>query len=302
MLRFVLTRAVVIVVVLVSITVITFLMLHLLRPEAWAFDTRPLLTQLAGYLADAARLDFGTSWDPQRNQVSDVLAAGLPADVWLLAGGLLAGCAWGAAAGVLCAARPASLVARALTAVGSVALIAPVYWVGLMLLLAFGSGFGNVLSIPIVRSNAYAAPQDDLLGFLAAIWLPWLVLSLPLGALVLRMTRSAMVDALDADFLRTARAKGLGEGAVVGRHALPAASTPVLTLVGTQMATLVTNVVLVETVFSIPGAYQGLTAAMNDGNFPLLQGLTVATAALVVVASLLVDLLQAWLDPQVRRA
>ncbi len=117
---------------------------------------------------------------------------------------------------------------------------------------------------------------------------------------VLRMTRAAMVDVQDEEYLRTAVAKGLPRGTVARRHALPAASSPVLALVGVNMATLVTNTVLVEHAFSIPGLFQGLTQAMTDGNFPLLQGMTIVTAAMVVVANLAVDVVQAAIDPRVR--
>jgi peptide/nickel transport system permease protein len=116
------------------------------------------------------------------------------------------------------------------------------------------------------------------------------------------MTRASMVDQQSEDFLRTAHAKGLSGRQVARRHALPAASSPVLALVGVNMATLVTNVVLVEHAFSIPGLFQDLTGAMEDGNFPLLQGMTVVTAALVVTANLVVDVLHAAIDPRVRIA
>jgi peptide/nickel transport system permease protein len=299
MLRFLLSRVAAVLVVLVGVATITWMMMHLLYPEPWAFDTRPLLTQFVTYLGDAARLDFGISWDQQRNEVSALLARGLPADLWLLAGALVVGSAAGLAAGAFCAAHPRALLARVLDALAALLIIAPVYWVGLMLLLLFADGFGFI-PIGFIRTNVYESPFVDPLRFLQALWLPWLVLGAPLAALVQRMTKASMTDTLDEDFLRTARAKGLGETAVLRRHALPAAASPVMTLVATQMAVLVTNLVLVETVFSVPGAYQDITGAMADGNFPLLQGLTLGTAAMVVLASLLVDLLQAWLDPTVR--
>src|SRR5439155_5160566 len=114
------------------------------------------------------------------------------------------------------------------------------YWVGLMLILGFGKGFGLV-PIPFFETNIYVPFSQDPLTWLRSLIVPWLVLGAPLAALCLRMTRASMFEVLDEDFLRTATAKGLPHRVVLRRHALPAASSPVFTLVGTQMATLFTN-------------------------------------------------------------
>lgn len=299
---FVAARLVSVVVVVAAITVVTFLMLHLLRPEAWAGDPRPLGEELADYVAGVfLHLDFGESWERPPVPVADRLAEGLPADVSLLAGALVAGTLAGMAGGAVCATRPGSLAARVLQALSAFFLCAPVYWVGLMLILLFGAGFGLV-PVGFFETNVYRPLWEDPGSWLRALAVPWLVLGAPLAAVVLRMTRASLVELREEDYLRTAVAKGLSGTAVTRRHALPAASSPVLTLVGVNMATMVTNVVLVEHAFSIPGVFQDLTEAMEDGNFPLLQGMTIATAALVVIANLVVDVAHAWLDPRVRAA
>jgi peptide/nickel transport system permease protein len=299
---FILRRLVAVVAVVFAVTVITFLMLHLLRPESWRFDTRPLLTQLADYVKGVfLHWDFGLSWDNQGRPVSEALNTGIPADVSLLAGALVLGCVAGMAGGAVCATRPRSLAARALGALAAFFLCAPVYWVGLMLILTFGAEFG-VFPVPGFRTNIYEPITQSPLSWLQSLVVPWIVLGLPLAALCLRMTRASMTDVLHEDYLRTAAAKGLGGAAVARRHALPAAASPVLTLVGVNMATLVTNLVLVEHVFSIPGVFRLTTTAMADGNFPLLQGMTVVAAALVVVGNLAIDVIHAVLDPRVRLA
>ena len=286
--------------VVVAVAVITFLTLHILRPEPWAGDPRSLPHQLVDYLDRVfLHYDFGTSWDKQGRPVTEQLNKGVPADISLLAGGLLVGTLAGMAGGAYCARRPGSPITRLLQALAGFFLIAPVYWVGLMLILGFGDGFG-LIPIPFFDTNVYEPLSQDPVQWLRALFVPWLVLGAPLAALCLRMTRAAMVDVLDEDYLRTAVAKGLTEREVVRRHALPAASSPVLTLVGVNMATLVTNTVLIEHAFSIPGLFQGLTAAMGDGNFPLLMGMTIVTAVLVVVANLFVDVVHAAIDPRVR--
>jgi peptide/nickel transport system permease protein len=299
---FILTRLLSVIAVVAAVTVITFLMLHLLRPEAWQVDPRSTLEQLVDYVRGVfLHFDFGLSWERQRVSVAEHLRKGLPADVSLLAGALVMGTISGMAGGAVCATRPGTLPARVLEALAAFFLCAPVYWVGLMLILTFGDGFG-VIPIPFFETNVYEPLSQDPVAWLRALIVPWLVLGAPLAALCLRMTRAAMTDVLDEDFLRTAAAKGLSGPAITRRHALPAAASPVFTLVGVNMATLVTNTVLVEHAFSIPGLFQGLTQAMADGNFPLLQGITIATAALVVVANLIIDVIHAWLDPRVRLA
>ena len=297
---FVLTRLLSVLGVVLAVTVITFLIIHLSRQEAFAYDTRPLFVQLLDYLERVfLHLDFGISDDRQQRPVAEMLRVGIPADIALLAGGMALGTLMGLAGGALCARRPGSLPARALEAAAAFFIIAPVYWVGLMLILTFGAGFGAI-PVPFFETNIYEPLTRDPLTWLRSLAVPWLVLALPLAALCLRMTRAAMVDIQEEDFLRTAVAKGLPEREVVSRHALPAAASPVLTLVGVNMATLVTNIVLIEHAFSIPGVFRYTTQALSDANFPLLQGMTIAAAVLVVSAGFVVDVIQAAIDPRVR--
>jgi peptide/nickel transport system permease protein len=297
---YILTRLLSVLAVVVAVAVITFLMLHLLRPESWAGDPRSTLHQLVDYLDRVfLHYDFGTSWDKQGRPVVEQINKNLPADISLLAGALVIGSLAGMAGGAYCARRPGTALTRLLQLLAGFFLIAPVYWVGLMLILGFGAGFG-VIPIPFFETNVYEPLTQDPVGWVRALFVPWLVLAAPLAALWLRMTRAAMVDIEEEDYLRTAVAKGLTEREVTRRHALPAASSPVLTLVGVNMATLVTNMVLVEHAFSIPGLFQGLNGAMDNGNFPLLQAMTIVTAVLVVVANLIVDVIHAAIDPRVR--
>ena len=296
---FILTRLLSVVAVVLAVAVITFLTLHLLRPEAWAGDPRSLVTQLWDYLKGLAHYDMGQSWDKQGRPVTEFLDSGVPADVSLLVGGLVFGTVTGMAGGVVCATRPGRWYSRVIEASSAFFLCAPVYWVGLMLILGFGADFG-VIPIPGFVINQYEGLTQNPAKWLQALIVPWIVLGLPLAALCVRMTRAAMVDVLDEDYLRTALAKGLRERTVSRRHALPAASSPVLTLVGVNMATLVTNVVLIEHAFSIPGVFRFTTQAMDDGNFPLLQGMTLAAAVMVVGANLVIDVIHAVIDPTIR--
>ncbi|MGZ4276808.1 MAG: ABC transporter permease [Solirubrobacteraceae bacterium] len=262
---------------------------------------------LPGYLrATFLHLDFGTTGPAtQPEQISHYVLSGLPVDAGLLAGGLVIGTAAGVTSGALCGRRRRSRADRALAVGTSAAMSVPVYWLGFAALLVFAPNFGG-LELPFVSTmGEYASPLRDPLRWLHAMWVPWVVLAIPLAAMCHRMTRAALADVLDDDHLRTARAKGLRERVVLFRHALPVALPPVLGLVSVNVALLIGNVVLIETPFNLPGAFR----VANTGQFlgenahlpppDIVQALIVEAAVLVAVTMLLCDVLQAALDPRV---
>jgi peptide/nickel transport system permease protein len=132
------------------------------------------------------------------------------------------------------------------------------------------------------------------------MWVPVLVVGAPLGAQLLRMTAGAVRDTLGEDYIRTARAKGLPERQVVARHALPAAATPLFMLTGVNMNLLVTNIVLMETAFNLPGSFRFIDDAIALRDVFMLQGLVVEWTIVIVLANFAADTLQASLDPRVR--
>jgi peptide/nickel transport system permease protein len=169
-----------------------------------------------------------------------------------------------------------------------------------MLLLLFGAGLGLVVSSGSAIPTSYTAFADDPLGWAASLLAPWLVLGLPLAGVCLRMMRAAMHEVLDEDYLRTARAKGVRHRTVIRRHAVPSALAPVFSLTGVTMPIVVTNLVLIEQVFSVPGVFTGMRRGIAAGDFDLLFGLTAVAAGLVAVSSLATEVVLAWLDPRVR--
>ena len=205
----------------------------------------------------------------------------------------------GIAGGAYCAARPGSAKARALETGAVLFMCAPVYVVGLTLLLLFGAGLAMVRS-GIYIPTSYTSFGDSPLRWAGSLLVPWLVLGLPLAGLCLRMMRSSMTDILGEDYLRTAMAKGLSRRTVVRRHAVPSAVAPVFSLTGVSMPIVVTNLVLIEQVFSVPGVFTGMKRGIAAGDFDLLFGLTAVAAGLVAVSSLVTELVLAWLDPRVR--
>jgi peptide/nickel transport system permease protein len=298
-LTFTVRRLVAAVLVALGVSAITFVMLHVLRPEAFP-DPRPLPVQLGDFLWGAAtQFDLGRSRQPPGRPVGELVLHGLPADLSLFAGALVFGVTAGVAGGVACALRPRSLRARVLRVLALLGLCAPVYWVGLLVLLLFGSGVGVVVPVWLVETGNYEPLTQDPLGWLHALLVPWMVTGAPLAAICLRMTAATLRDVADEDFLRTALGKGLSERAVLVRHALPVSVAPTVSVAGAYVPLLVGNALLVEQVFNVPGVFRATTSAISNGDFPLLQGLVIAGAILVVLGNLAADLALARLDPRV---
>jgi peptide/nickel transport system permease protein len=297
--KFVFLRLLSVAGVVVMVSTITWLCIHLLRPEPFAGDPRSTLAQLWDYLRSAfLHFDLGNSWQGNNPPVADLLREGLPADLWLLGGGMAFGLGLGVAAGTYVGSRPRTLVARAIEAGAMVFLCAPVYVVGLLSLLLFGIGIA-IAGVGIIPTK-YVPFGESPVRWLGSLIVPWIVLGLPLAALCERMMNSSMREVLHEEFVRTALAKGVSERTMLRRHAAPAAVAPVFTLAGVTVPVLVTNLVLVELVFSIPGVFENVRASMDNGDFPVIQGTVIAAAVLVAVGSLVVDVALAWLDPRIR--
>jgi peptide/nickel transport system permease protein len=299
--KFVLTRIATVVIVVVGVTGLTWLSINALRPDLHAGDDRVIFVQMFDYLQAAfVHGDWGVSRTTNR-EISDHLREGLPADLSLLGGALVIGLGLGIAGGAYCAAKPRTRWARVLESVAALFMITPVYVVGLMVLLLFGTGLGMVGFLAHVPTM-YVPFAESPARWAGALLMPWLVLGLPLAGVSLRMMRAAMSEVLDEDYLRTAFAKGLRPSTVVRRHAVPAAVAPVFSLTTVTMPIVVTNLVLIEQVFSIPGVFTGMRRGIALGDFDLLFALTAVAAGFVAVAGLLADFALHWLDPRMRRA
>jgi peptide/nickel transport system permease protein len=287
--------------VIVFVTAITWVTVHALVPGTFASDQRSAWTQFADYMLGAfLHFDLGISWDNQGRPVAELVRERVPQDVQLLIGGGLFGVLAGIGGGMFCAVRPRSLITRALETVAFFFLCSPVYVVGLALILLFGAGVGTLFDVGWLMPAKYIEFNQDPLRWLGSMLAPWIVLGLPLAALCLRMTSAVMRETFDEPYMRTAEMKGVAPRTIVRRHALPASAAPVLSLTGVSVPVLITNTVLVESVFSVPGVFQNTPEAMNDGNFPLLQAMVMVGAALVALTSLVFDVALAALDPRVR--
>ena len=290
---------------LVLVPSLSFVMFTLIQGD----HTAPLdvLEQLGSYLA-AVFLQGELGGGAFRNETFirtrsalDVVMEGFLVDLYLLAGAIVLAVVIGLAAGTLQATHPRSPASRAIGALTALALSAPVYWLGLVALLMFAPGVGSIAEIPFLSTvNGYRDPLDDPLGFLHGLWLPVLIVGTPLAAACTRMAATQLRGTLAEDFVRTARAKGVGRRRVVRRHALPAAAGPVVSLVGVQMNVILTNVALIETVFNIPGGFRYVEDALVNRDVDLVQVLVVEATLFIVVANFIADSIHAWLDPRQR--
>jgi peptide/nickel transport system permease protein len=298
--KFVLSRLASVVVVVVGVTGLTWLSVNALRPDLRRGDDRLILVHLADYLQRAfLHFDFGIARTGSGRPVAELIREGVPVDVSLLAGGLAVGLLLGIAGGAVCAARPGTALARGLEALAVLFMCTPVYVVALTLLLFFGAGLA-IVQTGVYIPTTYVPFGESPVRWAGSLVAPWLVLGLPLAGVCLRMMRASMSEVLGEDYLRTAQAKGLRPRTVVRRHAVPSAIAPVFSLMGVTMPVVVTNLVLIEQVFSVPGVFTGMRRSIAAGDFELLFGLTAVAAALVAVSSVVTDLVLAWLDPRVR--
>lgn len=245
---------------------------------------RPLLSQFATFMGNVLRGDFGRSVR-SRAPVAGEIAARLPNTIRLATAGLFVAVVVGVSAGIISAIRPYSWMDTVVMLVALAGLSMPVFWSGLMLILIFAVWLGW---LPAVGT-----------GGMAHLVLPAVTLGMSTAAIIARMSRSSMLEVLRSDYIRTARAKGLGEAAVVNRHAFRNALIPVITVVGLQMGTLLSGAVLTETVFAWPGIGRLLVEGILARDYPIVQASVLVVAMAFVMVNLMVDVLYAVVDPRI---
>jgi peptide/nickel transport system permease protein len=271
---------------------------------------------LAGTWGDLKRVflhrDFGDACSFASLQgsgckvIKDLFDRGWQADLWTLAGAVAIGSAAGITGGLWCAANLRSLRSRLLEGAAMVGLCTPPFVAGYGLLILFDPTFGHFRVPLFFDVHVYQPPYDDPWAFFRAMVVPWLVAGAPVFAIALRITKSAVVEASGQDFMLTAVAKGLSTKAAIFRHGRPVAFPPVFAWIGTASALIVTNVLITETVFSVPGFLLHTQRALKPPNAPehpdqlLLQALAVWGAVLIVGLSIISDLLVMAKDPRVR--
>jgi oligopeptide transport system permease protein len=254
---------------------------------AYGLD-RPLVSQYGRYLAGVVQGDLGPSFRYKDFSVTELIGSGLPLSLTIgLAAAVLAFLI-GVPVGALAAWRANSRLDHALMSVSMLAVVLPGFVVGPLLALVFG------IYWPIFRVAGYEPGQSSFLV------LPVITLALPVAAYVARLMRNSMQEVLRANFIRTARAKGLSARAVFLRHALRPALIPVVSYLGPAIAFVITGSLVVESVFGLPGSGRFLIQGAINRDYPLVMGMILVYGLLTLVCNLIADLLYGWLDPRVR--
>lgn len=252
-----------------------------------------LARQFWDFVVRALHGDLGTSVRTGAS-VSSMLQTALPVTLELAALALLLATIFGIGAGVLAAVRrgrPAEWVANALALVG---LSVPHFWLGLVAILYLSVATG------LFPASGFVPLLDNPVDNLHHIILPALILGTALAAVIMRQTRSAMLDSLSMDYVRTAKAKGLGPRAVIGRHALRNSLIVVVTIVGLQLGELISGAVVTEQIFGLPGLGKMTIDAVFQRDYPVIQGVVLVTATAYIGINFLVDLLYSVIDPRIR--
>ncbi len=245
---------------------------------------RPALVRYVDFLTGLATGDLGESLVSGR-AVTDLLLERLPSTVLLAMTAMLAATVIGTVVGLVAARSAGSWLDTGVMTLVNIGIAMPTFWVALLLILLFSL---RLRWLPVVGA-----------GSPAHLILPAVTLALPTIAVVARLVRSALLDVLGADFVRTAHAKGLPAGQVLRRHVLRNALIPVLTVLGMHLGYMLGGAFIVETIFGWPGLGRLTVQAIFDRDLPVVLGATVTIAAIYVVLNLLVDLLHAWMDPRV---
>ncbi len=334
MIHYILRRAIALIPILLGVSAAAFLLIHLLpsdpaiaylgehaSPESIArvqhefgLD-RPLPVQYGIYLWKAIRGDFGESLDSHRTVIAEFLPR-FPATMELSMGAITVALLVGIPVGLVSASRPNSIFDRLGMALALTGVSLPVFWLGLMLVYIFSVYFHvlptagqlgvNVSLTPITRIDVL----DGLLtGNLPAAWdalrhliLPSVTLSSFSMAIIARITRASMLDALHQDYIRTAYAKGLAGRVVILGHGLRNALLPVITVIGLQVGSLLTGAILTETIFSWPGVGRFMYDSILFRDYPVILAGILLFSLVFVLVNLVVDVLYAFLDPRIRYA
>ncbi len=256
---------------------------------------RPFLVQYADWLWNAVHGDFGKSLITGQ-PVGPQLMQRLPATLQLAFAGLLIGMLIGFPAGIISAVRSGSSTDIVTSVLSQIGVTIPDFWLGIMLVILFS------LTLGWLPPSGYTPPGQDFGDWLAHLILPAVTVGLISGAIQTRFIRSAMLEVMNQNYIRSARAKGLTERTVVIRHGLRNAMITIVTIIGLQITALLSAVVVVEVVFAWPGLGRLALDAVLDRDYPLLQGSVFIIAAMLALVNLGIDLLYFFLDPRIEYA
>lgn len=255
--------------------------------------TKPVYIQYFHWMGNLLRGDFGESMWSRRGVVEEIIHR-FPVTLELAFLTILLSTIWGLIVGVISAVRQDSLVDYLLRTIAVLGLSVPYFWSSI-LLLVFASLYLNWSPEPI-----YTPLRENIWGNLKQVIIPAIIFAFYIGAPVARMARATMLEVLREDYIRTAWAKGLAEKTIIYKHALKNAFISVMTIIGLQAAWAVSGLVLIETIWGLPGIGRYTVEVVLDRDYPMLQGLVIFIAFCVVIINFLVDLSYGWLNPRIR--
>ncbi len=332
MLKYIINRILMLIPVLLGVSIIVFLIMRVFSPdpapivlgqhatqqatEAWRQANGlndPIYLQYFHFLVGALTGDLGTSYYTKTPVTKEIFAR-FPATIELAIVAIIIASFFGILIGVISAVKKNSLVDNAGMLLALVGVSMPIFWLGILLIILFSgslhwlpsNGRINPLLQPIHISGFYlldsllTGDKNTFVDALRHLILPASALAMYSMAIITRMTRSSMLDTLQQDFIRTARAKGISEGRVVYKHALRNGLIPIVTVIGLQLGSLLGGAVLTETVFSWPGIGAYTVACILKSDFPVVQGVVLLVAAIFVLMNLVVDVIYAFLDPRIK--
>jgi peptide/nickel transport system permease protein len=241
--------------------------------------------------------DFGYSFQDSQPVRKEILSR-LPATISLTAGAVVVWMLVALPVGIISAVKRRSFADRVSMGGALLAISAPVYWLGLVALYLFANDIGiwHVFD----GAGTYTPISQDPAKWFGSLLLPWLVLAASFAAFYARLLRANLIDVMGEDYIRTARAKGLPERRVIGRHGMRSAITPIVTALGLDIGILLGGAILTETVFNIPGIGRLAYDAIQKSDLPTVQGTVLMGAFFIILLNLCVDIVYAFLDPRVR--
>ena len=278
----------------------------------WGLD-QPVLVQFARFVVSAAHFDFGESFK-YSEPVTSLIAQRFPASLELALLATVMAICIALPLGVWAAAKPNSWIDNLSSTAGFIGISMPHFWLAIVLILVF-SGYFNLL--PSSGRETFGLADDPITGFatvdalltrngeafrdaLLHMVMPAFVLSLNMIGIVMRVTRSSMLEVLGEDYIMTARAKGVAERGVIWRHGFRNALVTVITVVGLEFGALLSGSIIIETVFAWPGIGSLLLQGIGARDYPLVTGVVLVYTTLFIIVNLLVDLLYAATDPRIR--
>ncbi len=259
---------------------------------------KPIYTQFYLYMKGIIlHFNFGYSYYSGASVLS-LIKDRLPATLSLTIGASILWLLAGIPIGIISAIKRGSLLDRTSMGIALVFVSMPVFWFGLVMLFLFASDIGRYHVFP--GAGSYVGLTTNPVDWFTSLIMPWIVLAATSAAIYSRLLRGSLLEVMGEDYIRTARAKGLSERRVIWRHGVRSAITPIVTIFGLDVGTLLGGAVITETVFDIPGIGRLNYEAIVRSDFPIVQGTVLLAAFFIIIANILVDISYAYLDPRVR--